>query len=81
VQRLKHSTSKDESKQQRKEQEIRDAHRAYLELAESHLKLAELTRYIAMAVVARNIQRLRAVLRQQEQEAADRKRGPYKKVA
>jgi hypothetical protein len=38
-------------------------------------------RYVAMAVVARNIQRLGAVLRQQEQEAADRKRGPYKKAA
>jgi len=34
-------------------------------------------RYVAMAVVARNIQRLGAVLRQQEQEAAKRKRGPY----
>jgi hypothetical protein len=38
-------------------------------------------RYIAMAVVARNIQRLGAVLRQQEQEIAQRKRGPYKKAA
>ena len=38
-------------------------------------------RYIAMAVMARNIQRLGAVLRQQEQEAAERKRGPYKKAA
>lgn len=38
-------------------------------------------RYIALAVVARNIQRLGAVLRQQEQEAAERKRGPYKKAA
>jgi hypothetical protein len=38
-------------------------------------------RYIAMAVLARNIQRLGAVLRQQEQEAAERKRGPYKKAA
>ncbi len=38
-------------------------------------------RYIAMAVVARNIQRLGAMLRQQEQEAAQRKRGLYKKAA
>ena len=38
-------------------------------------------RYIAMAVVARNIQRLGAVLRQQEKEAAQRKRGSYKKAA
>ena len=38
-------------------------------------------RYIAMAVVARNIQRLGAVLRQQEKEAAEHKRGPYKKAA
>jgi len=38
-------------------------------------------RYIAMAVVARNIQRLGAVLREQEQAAAQRKRGPYKKAA
>ena len=44
VQRLKHSTSKDASKQQRKEQEIQEAHRAYLALAENHLALAEQTR-------------------------------------
>jgi len=35
-------------------------------------------RYVAMAVVARNIQRLGAIIRQQE---ADRIRGPYKKAA
>ena len=35
-------------------------------------------RYVALAVVARNVQRLGAVLRQQE---ADRIRGPYKKAA
>lgn len=35
-------------------------------------------RYVALAVVARNIQRLGAVLRQQE---AERIRGPYKKAA
>jgi IS5 family transposase len=44
VQRLKHSTSKDESKQQRKEQEIKDAHRAYLDLAEGYLARADQTR-------------------------------------
>lgn len=38
-------------------------------------------RYVAMAVLARNIQRLGAILRQQEQEAAERKRGPYQKAA
>jgi transposase, IS5 family len=38
-------------------------------------------RYIAMAVLARNIQRLDSVLRQQEQEAAERKRGPNNKAA
>ncbi len=38
-------------------------------------------RYVAMAIVARNIQRLGAVLRQQEQEAAQRRRGPYQKAA
>ena len=45
-------------------------------------------RYIAMAVVARNIRPVTysvwvrcAVLRQQEQEAAQRKRGSYKKAA
>jgi len=38
-------------------------------------------RYVALAIVARNIQRLGAVLRQQEQQAADRRRGPYKKAA
>ena len=35
-------------------------------------------RYVALAVVARNIQRLGAILRQQE---AQRRRGPYKKAA
>ena len=38
-------------------------------------------RYVALAVVARNVQRLGAVLRQQEQQQADRRRGPYKKAA
>jgi transposase, IS5 family len=44
VQKLKHSTSKDESKQQRKEQEIKEAHRAYLDLAEGYLTRADQTR-------------------------------------
>ena len=35
-------------------------------------------RYVAMAVVARNIQRLGAIIRQQQ---SDRIRGPYKKAA
>ncbi len=35
-------------------------------------------RYVALAVVARNIQRLGAILRQQETR---RRRGPYKKAA
>jgi len=35
-------------------------------------------RYVAMAVVARNVLRLGAVIRRQE---ADRIRGPHKKVA
>jgi hypothetical protein len=38
-------------------------------------------RYVALAVVARNIQRLGAVLRQQERENEARKRGPYRKAA
>jgi IS5 family transposase len=38
-------------------------------------------RYVALAVVARNIQQLGAVLRKQEAEAEKRKRGPYKKAA
>ena len=38
-------------------------------------------RYVALAVVARNLQRLGAVLRGQEAEAARRKRGPYQKAA
>jgi hypothetical protein len=38
-------------------------------------------RHVALAIVARNIQRLGAVLRQQEQQAEDRRRGPYKKAA
>jgi hypothetical protein len=38
-------------------------------------------RYVALAVVARNLHRLGAVLRDQEQENARRKRGPYQKAA
>jgi len=38
-------------------------------------------RYVALAVVARNIQRLGALLREQEKQAADRRRGAYKKAA
>ena len=38
-------------------------------------------RYVALAVVARNIQRLGAVLRQHEQDKEQRKRGPYKQAA
>ncbi|MCU7903514.1 MAG: ISNCY family transposase, partial [Candidatus Thiodiazotropha sp. (ex Lucinoma aequizonata)] len=38
-------------------------------------------RYIALAVVARNIQRLGAVLRQQKQEKEQRKRGRKNKAA
>lgn len=37
--------------------------------------------YVALAVVARNIQRLGAVLREQEKQQAERRRGPYKKAA
>lgn len=44
VQRLRHSTSKDEEKKQRKAEEIQQAHRLYLELAETHLVRAEQTR-------------------------------------
>ncbi len=38
-------------------------------------------RYVAMAVVARNIQRIGAILYDQERERKKRKRGPYKKAA
>jgi len=38
-------------------------------------------RYVALAVVARNIQHLGAVLRRQEEEAERRRRGRYKKAA
>ncbi|MCU7913374.1 MAG: ISNCY family transposase, partial [Candidatus Thiodiazotropha sp. (ex Lucinoma aequizonata)] len=38
-------------------------------------------RYIALAIVARNIQRFGAVLRQQEQEKEQRKRGCKNKAA
>jgi IS5 family transposase len=38
-------------------------------------------RYVALAIVARNIQRLGAILREQEQQEAARRRGPYKKAA
>jgi len=38
-------------------------------------------RYVALAIVARNIQLLGAILREQEQQKAARRRGPYKKAA
>lgn len=38
-------------------------------------------RYGALAVVARNIQRLGAILHEHEREREKRKRGPYKKAA
>lgn len=38
-------------------------------------------RYVALAVVSRNIKRLGAILRQQAQAQEERKRGPYKKAA
>jgi len=38
-------------------------------------------RYVALAIVARNIQRLGGILREQEQQEAARRRGPYKKAA
>lgn len=44
VQQLKRSTSKDEAKRQQKQQEIRDAHRLYLNMAQGHLERAEMTR-------------------------------------
>jgi len=37
-------------------------------------------RYVALAVVARNIQRLGAIRYQQERERKQRTRGPYKKA-
>jgi hypothetical protein len=44
IQRLKHSTSKDEQKRQAKQEEIQQAQRASLELAEGHLARARATR-------------------------------------
>jgi len=38
-------------------------------------------RYVAMAMVARNIKRVGVLLRQQEREHEQRQRGPYKKAA
>jgi hypothetical protein len=38
-------------------------------------------RYAALAVLARNVQRLGAVLKEQEEMKAKRKRGPYQKAA
>lgn len=44
IQRLKHSSSKDEAKKQRKREQIQQAHSAYIELAQTHLIRAEQTR-------------------------------------
>lgn len=38
-------------------------------------------RYVALAVVARNIKRMGAIIQQQQQDKEKRKRGPYKKAA
>ena len=38
-------------------------------------------RYVALAVGVRNIQRLGAVLREQDQQKIKRRRGPYQKAA
>jgi len=38
-------------------------------------------RYVALAVLARNIKRIGAIIRQQQIEKEQRKRGPYKKAA
>jgi transposase, IS5 family len=38
-------------------------------------------RYVSLAVLSRNIKRLGAIIRQQEREREQRKRGPYKKAS
>jgi hypothetical protein len=38
-------------------------------------------RYVSLAVLSRNIKRLGTIIRQQEKEKEDRKRGQYKKAA
>lgn len=43
VQRLKHSTSKDEKKKAQKARQIMDAHKAYIELAKKYIQKARLT--------------------------------------
>jgi transposase, IS5 family len=43
VQRLKHSTSKDENKKAKKARQIMDAHKAYIEFAEKYILKAKLT--------------------------------------
>jgi hypothetical protein len=43
VQRLKHSTSKDEKKKAKKARQIMDAHKAYIELAEKYILKAKST--------------------------------------
>ena len=40
VQKLKHSSSKDETKKRQKQEQIQAAHRAYIELAQSHIERA-----------------------------------------
>ena len=43
--------------------------------------IAGFERYVALAVVARNIKRVGAILQQQQRENEKRRRGPYKKAA
>jgi hypothetical protein len=43
VQRLKHSTSKDENKKAKRARQVMDAHKAYIELAERYIQNAGLT--------------------------------------
>ena len=44
MQQLKRSTAKDEAKRQARQEEIKEAHRAYLEQAEGYLERARTTR-------------------------------------
>lgn len=50
VQRLKHSTSKDENKKAKKARQIMDAYKAYIELAEKYILKAQLTVEMAATV-------------------------------
>jgi hypothetical protein len=102
IQKLKHSTSKEEQKKRVRTEQIQQQHQIFIGMAAVWIKRTEETlegvntfmglavcpnhgikgfkRYVALAIVARNIHRLGSIIRRQRQDKEKRKRGSYKKA-